>query len=284
MSDNKKYYYMRLKENFFDTPEMKILESQPDGYRYSNILLKLYLLSLRNEGKLMVNDRIPYNSSMIATITGHTVGTVEKAMQFFKDLGLIDVIDTGAIYMLDIQNFIGQGSSDGDRKKLARSQSGQMSGQMSDKRPPEIEIELKDRDRDKAIVKDIAKTTISSEKEIGKEKKSMKNKIFKPPTVEEVIEYANSIGHGEFDAERFVDHYETNGWMVGRTKMKDWKAAVRNWLRNNQNNSVLLGAQSNGAGSYNSRNSAGGYRNGVGGGDRFGKGINGMNNDDWKPF
>jgi hypothetical protein len=38
------------------------------------------------------------------------------------------------------------------------------------------------------------------------------------------------------DAERFVDHYESNGWMVGRTKMKDWKAAVRNWSRKEKTN------------------------------------------------
>ena len=80
MADNKKYYYMRLKENFFDTDEMKILESMQDGYMYSNILLKLYLKSLRNDGKLMFNERIPYNSQMLATITGHQVGTIEKAM------------------------------------------------------------------------------------------------------------------------------------------------------------------------------------------------------------
>jgi len=43
MSDNKRYYYMRLKEDYFDSEEMIILESMQDGYLYSNILLKLYL-------------------------------------------------------------------------------------------------------------------------------------------------------------------------------------------------------------------------------------------------
>ena len=62
MSDNKKYYYLRLKDNFFDSDELKILESMKDGYLYSNILLKLYLRSLKNDGKLVVNERIPYNA------------------------------------------------------------------------------------------------------------------------------------------------------------------------------------------------------------------------------
>ncbi|HBK5231260.1 TPA: phage replisome organizer N-terminal domain-containing protein, partial [Enterococcus faecium] len=51
MSDNKRYYYLKLKENFFDSDEMVLLESMPDGYIYSNILLKLYLRSLKHEGK-----------------------------------------------------------------------------------------------------------------------------------------------------------------------------------------------------------------------------------------
>ena len=71
MSDNKKYYYMKLKEDFFDTEEMIVLEGIQDGYIYSNILLKLYLKSLKTNGRLMLRDLIPYNAEMIANITRH---------------------------------------------------------------------------------------------------------------------------------------------------------------------------------------------------------------------
>lgn len=120
LSDNKKYYYIRLKDSFFDSDEMKVMESMKDGYLYGNILLKLYLRSLKNDGCLMLNERIPYNAEMLATITGHQVGTIKQALTVFKDLGLIEVLDNGAIYMLDIQNFIGNGSSDGDSKRANR--------------------------------------------------------------------------------------------------------------------------------------------------------------------
>lgn len=157
MSDSKKYYYLKLKEDFFESDEMILLESLPDGYLYSNILMKLYVRSLRNEGKLMVNDKIPYNAQMIATVTRHQVGTVEKALSIFQELKLIEVLDNGAIYMSDIQNFIGKSSTEADRKREYRSrieaektallgqmseqETGQMSdqtsGQMSDNSPPE---------------------------------------------------------------------------------------------------------------------------------------------------
>ena len=154
MADNKKYYYMRLKENFFDSDEMIILENMDnrDGIIYSNILLKLYLRSLKYEGRLMFNDRIPFNPQMLSTIVRHPVGVVEKALKAFVDLGLVEVMDNGAIYMLDIQNFIGKTSTEADRIKAYRSKINkekalgttkvQKSVQMYDKSTPETEIEL----------------------------------------------------------------------------------------------------------------------------------------------
>lgn len=221
MSDNKKYYYLRLKDNFFDSDELKILESMKDGYLYSNILLKLYLRSLKNDGKLVVNDRIPYNAEMLASVTGHQVGTVKQALSIFKDLGLIDVLENGAIYMLDIQNFIGKGSSEADRKReyrqrieTDRTNVQTNLRQISEKSPPEIEIE------------------IELEKEIDSSAKSTttKRKRFEKPTLSEIEQYCTERNNN-VKAEQFFDYYESNGWKVGKNSMKDWKAAVRTWER-----------------------------------------------------
>ena len=136
---------MRLKENFFDTNEMKVLEAMQDGYKYSNILLKLYLMSLQSNGKLMLNERIPYNSQMIATITRHSVGDVEKALVLFKDLGLIEVLDSGAIYMLDIQKYIGKSSTEADRQREYQRKitcSKENRKESNKESTPKIEIEL----------------------------------------------------------------------------------------------------------------------------------------------
>ena len=167
MSDNKKYYYLRLKDNFFDSDELKILESMKDGYLYSNILLKLYLRSLKNDGKLVVNERIPYSADMLASVTGHQVGTIKQALSVFKDLGLIDVLDNGAIYMLDIQNFIGKGSSEADRKReyrqrieIDRTNVQTNLRQISDKYTPKIEKDI-EIDKELYIEKDIDIDTLS---------------------------------------------------------------------------------------------------------------------------
>ena len=151
MSDRRNYYYLKLRDNFFDSDSMILMENMKDGYLYSNILLKLYLKSLKDGGRLMLNGHIPYNSQMIASITRHQVGTVEKALQVFEELGLVEVLDSGAIYMLDIQNFIGESSSEADRMRAYRKridtekQAGHMSNICNDICPdkcaPEIEIE-----------------------------------------------------------------------------------------------------------------------------------------------
>ena len=71
MADNRKYYYLKLKESYFDDDAIVLLESMPDGILYSNILLKLYLKSLKNGGKLQLDENIPYTAQMIATLTRH---------------------------------------------------------------------------------------------------------------------------------------------------------------------------------------------------------------------
>lgn len=57
-------------------------------------------------------------------------------------------------------------------------------------------------------------------------------KRFAPPTLEQVKEYCAERGN-KVDAQRFIDYYSANGWKVGKNAMKDWKAAVRTWERNN---------------------------------------------------
>ena len=76
--------------------------------------------------------------------------------------------------------------------------------------------------------------------ELGKdsieiEEPKRKAKRFTPPTLEEVTAYCIERGNN-VDAQHFIDYYTSNGWLVGKNKMKDWKAAVRTWERNGYSN------------------------------------------------
>ena len=147
MSDSRKYYYLKLKENYFDDDSIVLLESMQDGVLYSNILLKLYLKSLKHGGWLQLDEDIPYTAQMIATITRQQIGTVEReTLQIFLKLGLVEVLDSGTFYMSNIELLIGQSSTEAERKRAAQNKAlsalRTSGGHLSDIRPPEIEIEL----------------------------------------------------------------------------------------------------------------------------------------------
>ena len=67
---------------------------------------------------------------------------------------------------------------------------------------------------------------------LDNKKENTKRKNFIPPTVDEVKEYIDSVG-SQVDAESFVAFYESKGWMVGKNKMRSWKAAIVTWEKRN---------------------------------------------------
>lgn len=75
--------------------------------------------------------------------------------------------------------------------------------------------------------------TSTNNKEINNNKLLFTKKNFKKPTLDEVQQYC-SERKNNISAEKFIDYYESNGWKVGRNSMKDWKATVRNWEKNQQ--------------------------------------------------
>ena len=168
MADNRRYYYLKLKESYFDEDSIILLESMQDGILYSNILLKLYLKSLKNSGKLQLDEHIPYTTQMIATLTRQQVGTVERALQIFLKLGLVEPLTNGAYYMTNIELLIGQSSTEAERKRRARlelqakaalpacagNMGGQMSGHNADICPPELEIE-RELEKEKEIEREL---------------------------------------------------------------------------------------------------------------------------------
>lgn len=226
MSDNKKYYYLKLKEDFFTSETITLLESMKDGVMYSNILLKLYLMSLKNNGKLIFRDNIPYTTEMIATITRHQVGTVERAIKIFLELELIDQLPDNILYMADIELFIGKSSTEGERKRKARLENQEKmqlledaylnnGGQMSATCPPE--------NRDKRL--DIR------DKREGKEETQLSAPIFYGEyknirlTDEEYQKLKNKLqSHTDTMIEKLSRYLKSKG-----TDYKDHYVTILNW-------------------------------------------------------
>lgn len=118
MEDNKKYYYLKLKENFFESEEIKKLESIPNGVFYTNLLIKLYLKSLKGNGALRFNDYIPYDESMISIITNLNIDIVRSGLKVLTSMNFIEKLDDGTILILNKQDDIGKSKSKMNRKIL----------------------------------------------------------------------------------------------------------------------------------------------------------------------
>lgn len=224
----KKYYYLKLKETFFNSDEIILIESMKDGILYSNILLKLYLLSLKFNGYLRLNDNMNYTAQMIATITRHEVGTVERALRIFAEFGMILETADGSIYMMNIEDMVGSSSTEADRKRLARAELKQLAGQTADKCPPNVRISSTDRPVEIEKEKE-SDTEINTEREIygqyrnvlltPSEYEQLKTDYpaYADTYVERLSEYMKSKGKS------YANHYATIcSWLRQDIKLPDY--------------------------------------------------------------
>jgi predicted phage replisome organizer len=115
MSTSHKYFYLKLKDNFFDREEIKVIKNLPKGDTHICIILELKLRSLKRGGLLLMADHIPFDITTLAAVLSREVDEVKYAIEIFQKFGLLEIQDSGAIFLTQIQGFIGKSSSEGDR-------------------------------------------------------------------------------------------------------------------------------------------------------------------------
>lgn len=125
MSDKqkKRYYWLKLKEDFFEEDTIEWLEEQPNGKEYCLIYLKLCLKSLKTDGLLartVGNMMIPYEAETLAKITNSSSDTVKVAMNLFQQIGLIQLMETGEIYLNQLNELVGTETEYAKQKRLQR--------------------------------------------------------------------------------------------------------------------------------------------------------------------
>ena len=221
-----KYYWLKLKRDFFKRHDIRIVEEMPNGKEYILFYLKLLCESVDHDGSLRFSDEIPYNEIMLSVITNTNVDIVRAACKMFTELKMMDVLDDGTLYMREVNTMIGSAANNDNANRQRK---------FREKKKQENATALL-QERYESVTKNNESKSIEIDIEKEKDIDSKKRKRFIPPTLEEVKSYC-SERKNNVDADKFIDYYESNGWMVGRNKMKDWKAAVRSWERNNYGNS-----------------------------------------------
>lgn len=214
MADEKKYYWLKLKRDFFKRHDIRIIEEMPNGKDYILFYLKLLLESIDHEGALRFSDTVPYNEQMLSVITNTNVDTVRSAMKMFTELGMVDIFDDQTIYMNEVQKIIGSETKWAAKKRIQRAKRDNVP-RLSSKCPTEIEID-KDKDkeiRDKSEKKDIRHKYGEYQNVLLSDSDMEKLKTEFPKDYQERIENLSS-------------YMRSSG-----KSYKDHLATIRNWAR-----------------------------------------------------
>jgi predicted phage replisome organizer len=238
--DKGKFFWIKLTDKFISSDTVDFLMSQKDGANYVVLYQMLCLKTVNNDGILgrqLGEIIVEYDVGKICRDCKYfSIDTVRVALELYKKLGLVYELENGLLRISNFEKLVGSKSIGAEKKKIQRenqkkalaSPENTEGGQKVDKCPPEIDIEI---EKDIEIYKD---KDINNNININNVPDKPTRKRFVPPSREEVQAYCQERQNG-VDAERFIDYYTSNGWMVGKNKMKDWKASVRTWERNGSN-------------------------------------------------
>lgn len=167
----------------------------------------LMCLAIDGDGVVQIADGIGYTHDEIAQLAAATDDDVTLALDWFKRAGMVELGDGGVMTLVnwDSRQFKSDTSAERTRKYRERLKR-------------HCDVTVTDQNR-----------TEQNRTETDQSKKRARK--FTPPTLDEVRTYCAERDN-DVDAEAWYAHYEANGWMVGRNKMKSWQAAVRTWERN----------------------------------------------------
>lgn len=119
MADGK-FYWLKLKRDFFKRHDIRIIESMPNGKDYILFYLKLLCESVDHEGNLRFSENIPYSENMLATITDTNVDIVRNAVKVFTELGMMEIMDDGTYYMTEVNKMIGSAVNNDNANRQRR--------------------------------------------------------------------------------------------------------------------------------------------------------------------
>lgn len=196
-----------------------------EWFQHPNTLaLFIYLLLKANykdgnfQGRIIQRGQLVTSLPKIATGTGLTIRQARTALEHLKSTGEVTDESTNQYRVITIVKYDDYQSSTDELTGNRQATDRRVDRQPTDEATPSIEYIEKNR-------KDIERNRTIESKGTAKR--------FTPPTKDEILQFCFEEGLS-IDVEYFIDYYNSNGWVVGKNKMKDWKATVRNWARRDQ--------------------------------------------------
>ena len=213
--------WIKLSTDIFDNRKIRQIEKMPDGDAIIVIWLKLLILAgdINDNGLVYFTKEIPYTDQLLATHFDRPIAVVQFALRTFEQFNMIEIVDN----LIHVSNWEKYQNVDGLDRIREQNRLRQKRWYDNQKALPEPNV------RSNVSLTEPNGTDIELDKD--KEVEVESNKRFKPPNLDEVAAYCKERNNG-INAEAFIDYYAARNWMLGKVKMKDWKAAVRTWERN----------------------------------------------------
>lgn len=122
MADSKKYYWLRLKEDFFDSKHIRYLRSQPDGDKMTIVYLQLQLKSMKTVGVLKYDKLLPSCNEEIAFDLGEPLELINNTISLLKKLNLVEELDDQSLYLSAVKDVVGSETKAAERMRKMRSE------------------------------------------------------------------------------------------------------------------------------------------------------------------
>lgn len=132
-NDNKRFYWLKLPNDFFNRKDIKVIESQKNGSAYVLFYLKLLTESIQYNGDLRFNEAIPFNDEILATITNTDIDIVRTAFKLFQNLGLLEILEDETIHMIEAPRMLGSETASTIRSRKSREKKAQKQLATNDK-------------------------------------------------------------------------------------------------------------------------------------------------------
>lgn len=238
---DKRYYWLKLKRDFFKRHDIQIIENMPNGKDYILFYLKLLCESVDHDGNLRFSEQIPYDENMLATITNTNVDMVRSAIKIFTQLHMMDVMDDGTFYMTEVRKMLGSETYWAQKKRAQRVIETKDVGKCPtvSNQSPTCPSKRKDKDKDKEKEKECGEdespththgtynNVILTEKELQALKTEFPDFQSK---IDRLSEYMKSSG------KTYDDHYATICMWAKEDAKKGRKEMVPDWMNKKPRN------------------------------------------------
>jgi len=231
----KKFYWLKLDEDFFDSHEAKVIEGTFRGPETLLFYIKLLVESVGHNGMLRFSARVPYDKAKLASLTKMSPEAVQEATEVLTDLGLMETLDDGTIYLPAVEEMTGSRSQSEEAVRQRRHRERQRAQEEPDAKEVTEERDGSVTDvtaeRDRSVTNRNERLDIRDKSIDKKESKEKKRAKFSPPSYEEARDYYASKTYA-FGFDKWWTYYTEaeRPWTKGDgTPVKDWKRTMATW-------------------------------------------------------